>query len=127
MGEQNELKNRYLLVNPPEEWGLHTSTPTSPEQVPNKLPNKLPNKFNTNNLYIKKLVAIIGDNKKSIKEIMEDAGLKDRVSFLNLYLNPAIKEKYARMLYPDRPRHPRQKYMLTVKGFALYNELTKEQ
>ncbi len=127
MGEQNELKNRYLLVNPPEEWGLHTSTPTPPEQVPNKLPNKLPNKFNTNNLYIKKLVAIIGDNKKSIKEIMEDAGLKDRVSFLNLYLNPAIKEKYARMLYPDRPRHPRQKYMLTVKGFALYNELTKEQ
>jgi len=27
------------------------------------------------------------------------------------------------MLYPDKPRHPRQKYLLTVKGLALYNEL----
>lgn len=57
---------------------------------------------------------------------MKEAGLKDRVSFLNLYLNPAIKDKYIRMLYPDRPRHPRQKYLLTVKGLALYRELMEE-
>ena len=57
--------------------------------------------------------------------MMGDAGLKDRVSFLNLYLTPAIKDKYVRMLYPDRPNHPRQKYLLTVKGLALYNELNK--
>ena len=25
------------------------------------------------------------------------------------------------------PRHPRQKYLLTVKGMALYYELTKEE
>jgi hypothetical protein len=30
------------------------------------------------------------------------------------------------MLYPDRPNHPRQKYLLTVKGLALYNELNKQ-
>lgn len=59
--------------------------------------------------------------------MMEAAGLKDRESFLNLYLNPAIKEKYARMLYPDRPNHPRQKYLLTVKGVALYNELKSDK
>ena len=44
---------------------------------------------------------------------------------MNLYLNPAISEGYLRMLYPQSPRHPRQKYLLTVKGLALYNELTK--
>ena len=27
MGENNELKNRYMLVNPPEEWIDRTSTP----------------------------------------------------------------------------------------------------
>lgn len=36
-------------------------------------------------------------------------------------LNPAIKEGSVSMLYPDKPRHPRQKYMLTIKGLAVYN------
>lgn len=50
-------------------------------------------------------------------------GLKDRESFMNVYLNPA--KKIVRLLYPNSPHHPRQKYLLTVKGLALYNELTK--
>lgn len=103
------------------------SAPTSTGQAPNKLPNKLPNKFNTDNLYINKLIPIVGNNEMTVKEMMKEAGLKDRVSFLNLYLNPAIKDKYIRMLYPDRPNHPRQKYLLTVKGLALYNALMKEE
>ena len=49
-------------------------------------------------------------------------GLKDRESFMDVYLNPAIKGKYVRLLYPQSPHHPRQKYLLTVKGLALYNE-----
>lgn len=36
-------------------------------------------------------------------------------------LNPAIKEGFVSMLYPDKPRHPRQKYLLTIKGLAVYN------
>ena len=27
------------------------------------------------------------------------------------------------LLYPQSPRHPRQKYLLTMKGLALYNEI----
>ena len=34
-----------------------------------------------------------------------------------------MNEGYIRMLYPDSPRHPRQKYLLTVKGLALYNSI----
>ena len=49
-------------------------------------------------------------------------GLKDRENFLTLYLNPAITDGFIRLLYPQSPRHPRQKYLLTVKGLALYNE-----
>lgn len=52
-------------------------------------------------------------------------GLKDRVNFMNLYLNQAIAEGYVRMLYPQSPRHPRQKYLLTVKGLSLYKEITR--
>lgn len=127
LGEQWDLRNRYLHIHPTTEWIVqpNLADPISTQQVPHNLPNKLPNKFDTDNLYIKKLITIVGDRQMSIKEMMGEAGLKDRVSFLNLYLNPAIKEKYARMLYPDKPNHPRQKYLLTVKGLALYNELNK--
>lgn len=34
-----------------------------------------------------------------------------------------MKEGFVRMLYPEYPRHPRQKYLLTVKGISLFNEL----
>ena len=54
--------------------------------------------------------------------MMEALGLKGRDNFLTLYLNPAITAGYVRLLYPDSPRHPRQKYLLTVKGLAVYNE-----
>ena len=49
--------------------------------------------------------------------------MKHRPNFIENYLNPAIAESYVRLLYPQSPRHPRQKYLLTVKGLALYNEI----
>ena len=52
-------------------------------------------------------------------EIMQGLGLKDRKNVLNLYLNPAITGGYIRLLYSDKPRHPRQKYLLTTKGLML--------
>ena len=63
----------------------------------------------------------------SIREIMESLELKDRKNVLNLYLSPATKDGFIRLLYPNSPRHPRQKYLLSVKGLALYNNLTKVQ
>ena len=59
--------------------------------------------------------------------MLEGVGLKDRKNFLEYHLTPAISEGYVRLLYPDKPRHPRQKYLLTVKGLALYNELITER
>lgn len=124
MGENNELKNRYLLVNPPEEWRQPTSTP----QVQNKYPTSSPqdrDKLHTENPNIQNLILVVGEKELSVKEIMEGLRLKDRKNVLNLYLNPAITDGYVRLLYPDKPRHPRQKYLLTVKGMALYNEKKK--
>ena len=34
-----------------------------------------------------------------------------------------MNEGYVRMLYPDSPHHPRQKYLLTVKGLAAYKRI----
>ena len=95
-----------------EWWDGHaTSTP----QVQDKLHIENPN--------ITKLILVVGEKELSVKEIMDGLELKDRKNVLNLYLLPAITEGYIRMLYPDSTRHPRQKYLLTVKGLALYNEI----
>lgn len=58
----------------------------------------------------------------SVKEMLNVLELKERKSFISLYLNPAINGGLVTMKYPDSPRHPRQKYLLTVKGLAVYNE-----
>ena len=54
-------------------------------------------------------------------------GLKDRKNFLDYSLSPAIAEGFVCLLYPDKPRHPRQKYLLTVKGMALFHELKPQE
>ena len=120
MDENNDLRNRYLLINPPQEWSQEppTSTPTS-------TPTTSGSKWLTNNENIVRLVKAIGKSKMSVKEMLEAVGLKNRENFLEFSLNPAIKDKYVKMLYPDKPNHPRQKYRLTVKGLALYSYLEK--
>ena len=129
LGEQWDLRNRYLHIHPTKEWSVQpnlatpSSTPASTPQVPPQLQDKL----HTDNLLIIRLIKVIGQEQLSIKQMLEGVGLKDRMNFLKYNLNPAIAEGFVRMLYPQSPRHPRQKYLLTVKGLALYNELTKKE
>ena len=129
LGEQWDLRNRYLHIHPTAEWSVQpnlatpSSTPASTPQVPPQLQDKL----HTDNLLIIRLIKVIGQEQLSIKQMLEGVGLKDRMNFLKYNLNPAIAEGFVRMLYPQSPRHPRQKYLLTAKGMALYNELTKKE
>ena len=134
LGEQWDLRNRYLHIHPTAEWTVQpniadtTGNRTITPQVPHKYPaskEQAQDKLHTDNPNIKKLIHVVGEKELSVKEIMEGLELKDRKNVLNLYLTPAITEGYVRLLYPQSPRHPRQKYLLTMKGMALYNELTK--
>ena len=118
LGEQWDLRNRYLHIDPTEEWRVQPNLDT-PEQVPEQVRDL----FHTKNPLIVGLVKAIGDAELSISQLMEKTGLKHRPNFIEYHLNPAIAEGYVCLLYPDKPRHPRQKYLLTVKGLALYNDL----
>ncbi|MBQ6084782.1 MAG: Fic family protein [Bacteroidales bacterium] len=139
-GEQWVLRNRYLHIHPPKECSIQpnlavqdkyrtttpTSTRTSTEQVPDKYPTstrQVPDKLHTNNLNIIKLVQLVGEHEMSVKEMITLVGLKDRENFLNVFLTPAINEGYIRLLHPDKPHHPRQKYLLTTKGILLNNDI----
>ena len=112
MDEHNELKNRYMVVNLPSEM-VDEHTPTSPRQASDKSP--------TSSMEIDMLIKVLAEQQLSIKDMLAAMQLKDRENFMANYLNPAIKEGFVTMLYPDKPRHPRQKYLLTVKGLAVYN------
>lgn len=58
--------------------------------------------------------------------MMTAVGLRDRKNFIEYSLSPAIEQGIVQMLYPDSPRHPRQKYLLTEKGMMLFNQLEKK-
>ena len=115
LGENNTLKNRYMMIDGAEEWKMPEN-----EQVENK------HRTSTEQVteQVKTLVLALGSDQLTLKQMMERVNLKHRPNFIDNYLTPAINEGCIRLLYPDKPRHPRQKYLLTVKGLALYKELT---
>ena len=123
LDDQWDLRNRYLHIHPTKEWSEQPNL-ASPHKYPTSTP-QVQDKLHTNNPDIVKMVQAIGYQELTVKEMMEKLGLKDRKNVLNLYLNPAIADGYVRLLYPDKPNHPRQRYLLTVKGLALYNEINK--
>ena len=69
--------------------------------------------------FVQELISVVNTNEYSVKEIMSLLKLKDRVNFLRIYLTPALEEGLISMKYPENPKHPGQKYMLTAKGKAL--------
>lgn len=114
MNESNELKNRNMIVNTTLEI-TEEQNPTSTRQVPDKLP--------TSSNEVHSLIKILAEQQLSIKEILAAMNLKDRENFMVNYLNPAMKEGFVVMLYPNSPKHPRQKYLLTDKGLVIYNSI----
>ena len=96
-----------------EEW-------KAPEQVPEQVPEQARDLLHTSNPLIIELIKVIGNEEFSVSQLMKRTGLKHRPNFIEYHLNPAIAEGYVRLLYPDKPRHPRQKYLLTLKGLAFF-------
>ncbi len=141
LGQQWDLRNRYLHVNPSPEWRVQpnlaeqrgqaqdkygtgteeagTSNPTSTPQVPHKYPASWGDV--TGNT--KRLVCTIGTEELSVNELLVRLGLKDRKNFSTLFLGPAVGSGFVQLSYPDSPRHPRQKYLLTAKGLLLFDSL----
>ena len=85
--------------------------PTATPQLPHSYPTVIPQ--------VEKVLAAIGGDTYSAKEIMESMGLKDKRNFLKNYLYPSIELNLVEPLYPEQPKHPKQKYYLTEKGKTL--------
>ena len=88
--------------------------PTVAPQLPHSYPTVTPQ--------VENVLSVIGEETLSTKEIMGMIGLKDKSNFLELYLYPAIRQNLVEPVYPEKPKHPRQKYRLTEKGLELLKQ-----
>lgn len=123
--ESNDLKNRYMLIGFADLDDTHTSTRTSTHTSTRTSTHT--SKGESDSVLaenIRRLVLAVGSEEKSVKEMMEAVGLKNRPNFLAYSLVPAVNEGLIKMKFPDSPRHPRQRYLLTVKGMEVYRGLS---
>lgn len=119
-GEPDKAERAYMWRTAIGLQDVVSSSTDSPHKYPTSTP-QVQNVFTWVDSNIKRIVQVIGVREVSVKEIMNSLNLRDRKNVLNIYLNPAIEGGYIQMLYPHSPRHPRQRYLLTVKGLALLN------
>ena len=96
-----------------DENDTHTSTRTSSIDIQ-------PSSENVTRMVLR-LVLAIGKEEMSVKSMMEAVGLNNRPNFMDYSLTPAIREGFVCMKYPANPHHPRQRYLLTLKGLMLLN------
>ena len=129
LGEQWDLRNRYLHIHPTAEWSIQPNLASSglvQDEPPASTPTSSGNDIvHIDNANIIRIIKTLGNEQMSIKEMMQAVGLKDRKNFIEYTLTPAISGGYVHLLYPDKPHHPRQKYLLTEKGLALYASLKR--
>ena len=110
LGENNELKSRYLLV------GLHEEpkslAPSEWDQVGGQVREQV-------NMEVPKSVARllkVLKGEMSVLDMMVALKLGGRRNFLEKYLTPSIELGLVEMTQPNSPRSPTQKYRLTAKG-----------
>ena len=59
---------------------------------------------------VEKLLAVLGSEILSTKELLARLGLKHRPTFTTRYLHPALKLGLIEMTIPDKPNSSKQKY-----------------
>ena len=128
LDEHNELRNRYMLIGYSEvdetPSCLYEDTPLStPTSTTEGTPSSTGDLSASVSDSVRRLVTAIGKDEKSVREMMAIVGLKDRKNFIEYSLAPAIREDLVQMKFPGTPRHPRQRYLLTANGLALYDKM----
>lgn len=112
LGESNVLQSRYLIVDGWKGPGTPTSNPTSNPTSKSVLPKSTGPQFSQQ---VRRLLVTL-DGEMTRAAIMKALTLRDRVTFGNSYLGPALKIGLVEMTQPDSPRSPTQRYRLTAWG-----------
>ena len=74
---------------------------------------------NRPDIYVQKLIKVVGNRTLTVKNMMELLNLQGADNFRKRYLNPAIKDGFVTLLYPDNITKKGQAYYLTELGKTL--------
>ena len=77
---------------------------------------QVPHKYHPSTTQVNSLIGAIRDNIYSVTEMMEILHLNNRRYFTKEYLKPSVEQGLVEPIYPDQPKHPKQKYRLTEQG-----------
>ena len=61
---------------------------------------------------------LMSEDYMTMNEIMSNMGFKHCTSFRENYFLPALENGAIKLLYPEQPTHPKQKYRLTESAIA---------
>ena len=78
---------------------------------------------------VKSLIINLKDKEMSASELQLVTNLSPQSKrlFRMQYINPGIEVGLVGLIYPDTPRHPKQKYYLTEIGLKVLGVLLKEE
>ncbi|MEA2103157.1 MAG: putative DNA binding domain-containing protein, partial [Candidatus Cloacimonadota bacterium] len=91
-----------------------TNTPQAPHKYPTSTP-QAPHKHPTSTKQVENVLKFC-KTAKTRNEIQIHLKLKDRKYFSQKIFNPFLENGHIKMLYPDKPQSPKQKYITTIKG-----------
>ena len=75
--------------------------------------DQVPTKYRPSTDQVKIIIQSMTEEYMALKDIMDKMGIKHRPTFRENYLNPALSDGSIERLYPNLPKHPKQKYRLT--------------
>lgn len=101
------------------------ATPVATKHDPSTTQARL--KYDPSTTQVKQIIKVMGDDYMGLSEIMTIFELRSPKRFRENYLNPAIAEGAVERLYPDQPKHPKQKYRLTEAAKAWKNSQTLDR
>lgn len=123
LGEGNNLQSRYLLLGGWQEVSTHTSngathtSNNSSTHTSNRAGHTSNSGIRLSRAVKKLLLALNGEMTRAA--VMKSVGIKNRPTFQEFYITPALKLGLVEMTQPNSPRSPTQKYRLTEKGKSL--------
>jgi len=97
--ESDEDRTYFLIRLPVHERAERSTPQVTPQVIPQ---------------VEKTVLAVQGEMLRA--ELMDAIGLKDRMHFMNEYLQPALDAGLLEMTIPDKPRSSKQRYRLTDLG-----------
>ena len=68
---------------------------------------------------VQRVIVELADTPRTVAELKDATGLKQRANFVALHLNPLITGRVLRRTIPDKPTSPKQQYVLTEIGIRL--------